>query len=527
MSAQTTNKAMFSPSFVESHGALWFDEIEDKPYRKPYKGNVSGYYSIAGNKSVRFHNLSDLPKNIFWTSNLTKAEVWSLGQWNWIKHRDAFGIPWSSSWPASGAVMNEEGLSAFAAAEAERHCRLAFWFSSQFQKQQKSPFRWDDDDLASILRRRWSEEKFEDQPLDSSSPFAFILKHAYLESVKVQRLWSGVTNNVAAAKGSRLVTLGVNPRESVRHLWTQRIPKGKWQPCNEHQWPKSQEARLQWAQEQGKPLLLLVQHRSWKDDVEAVWPGEWWWGQRGGHFGSMIPDPVWVRGEDLSTITQYCTVDLLEAWIGEQWQTLPQWEETGLVLPDPFASWSPTMQWVARLSWEAVSGKRHHRSKNEAPVTPSMLWLRQEELNALWAIAHRLGKKGWSVVEYGNGSMTFMIPNDVDLRQFALDAWKEGLILPPVLARLLNPDDVLIEGASDKFAYWWFQYHGGRAVLKDMDRIMLPWPADMASLKARMMTSARRLQGLSTMGITVWDERWKSLLTSQARISVDRLQQKS
>ena len=91
----------FNGGYAQRHGCAWF-EADAQGRRDPDK--VSGWWAVGGEDAQRFSSWRDLPADVVWWTNLSRAEAWALGRWSTFKEGSLFGPDWPALMTESGSV---------------------------------------------------------------------------------------------------------------------------------------------------------------------------------------------------------------------------------------------------------------------------------------------------------------------------------------------------------------------------------------------------------------------------------------
>lgn len=494
----------FNGGYAQRHGCAWF-EADAQGRRDPDK--VSGWWAVGGEDAQRFSSWRDLPADVVWWTNLSRAEAWALGRWSTFKEGSLFGPDWPALMTESGYGATDEAVAAAVKAWSETFARCAEWLSDWASVHDpQRPWDWGEGTLADALAPRlgWVPSEPEDiQP---------ILQAAYTEGVDQE-----VPATVLA--GRRKVVLAFPRVDHSRRLWSVRYPQGGWREIN--QWPRAPEERLDWVRSQEYPVLVRANIMGWRQGQESA--GQLWLGLRGRRFPAAEMEPLWLTGEEAVLLGTFAELDLDEGYVSKGWMRLAPPKGWSMASDDPLISLSWSQALLADSVWRAAgSPTRDPHRRRRAWFTSRAVWWRAADRQRCFQAALALHQKGWAVLSFGQGQVTLLIdPLEKDVVPLAEAIVQTGLLMPSLVAKLAPVTAEADHENMTQVDRWLKQTGGGASPLLDVDRLVAPWAG--GAVRSVLEPSAQRLMKLSPVPNTAWAAWWKTALQQQARRSVDRL----
>ena len=500
-------QAEMAGGFAQRHGCAWFaPDVSGR--RDPT--TASGWWAVSGGEAQRFVSWRDLPERTVWWTNLSRAEVWTLGRWATFKEGSLFGPDWPGLMTESGHGASDEAISAAVSAWSETFARCAEWLSDWARSHTPDqPWDWGDGCLADALAPRlgWTADTPEEpQP---------ILHAAYAESVDQEM-------PAALLQGRRKVVLAFPRLEHARRLWTERHPVGGWKEIKE--WPRSPDERLAWVRGQERPVLARLASYAWRPGQETA--GLLWLGLRGRRFPAAEFEPLWLTGEEASLLGTFAEMTLDEGFMGEGWGHTDRPPGWSMDSDDPLVGLSWSQALLSAAAWRAAaSPTRDPRRRRRSWVTARAVWWRAADRLRCHRAAAHLQQKGWAVLSYGQGQVVLLVDPSDKAPDLAEAIAQAGLLMPALVARLA-PLDARASHESPSHVDRWLKQIGGALPLLDIDRLVAPWAGNSPQVRAVLEPAAQRLMALGSFPSAEWGAWWKDALKQQARRSVDRLRLK-
>ena len=498
--------AEFDPEFAKHHGCAWFVFGGDR-MRDP--NQAGGWASIGGLPAFAFKSWKELPGDVtFWT-NLSKAEAWTLGRWSRFKENTMFGVDWTG-WLAEQGTLSAETLPDLVAGISETFARTAYSLSLWCQgRAETAPWSFGEGTLADALAERLGMGGEEPSPQP-------ILQAAYRDIVQMM-----VPPQELSGKRKLVVSL---PRyQHGQALGLARVPvSGQWSLLDMGAFPGSPHHAARWLADQTRPLLVKIGEPFWRpDEVER---GVFWMGNRGRRFAGAEFEPVWLTGEEALDLARFAEFQLLTVYAGAGWEPYVPSDPFDLSLrASPLAPWANSAQLRAASAWRALASPvRTTARRNKAFVSERSLWMRQVDRRLCFDAAFALERAGFRVLAYGEGQATVLLDPAGDPLQWGRALKAAGWCLPMGLAR------VLPLSSSESFEDFisvdhWIKRAGGTVSRWNIDRIVAPWASGSGSVRAVMQKAAKDLLDLDTSEVPEWKKPWTDQLQEQARRSVDRL----
>lgn len=501
-----SNEPNFKPEFFNWHGCAWFEPDPTTQRRDPNK--AGGWWSVGGQPAQRFENYKQLPEKVVWWTNLSKAEVWALGRWQWFKEGSLFGPDWPALMTESGYKATEESIALAVAAWSETFARCAQWMSLWSAKHQPDvPWEWGEGNLPDLLAVRW---QWSAQKMEEPQP---VLAAAYQEVIDQE-----MPMNFLADK--RKVVLAFPRLFYAQQFWDQRFGKGPWTWLGPQDWPRSTEDKIAWIRAQKNPLLVRISQVAWLPGQHI--PGQLWLGLRGRRFAAAEMDPMWMTGEEASTLATFASLVVDEGLIGEGWDTLRAPKGWSFDLQDPLLPWSWSHALLSTAAWKAAgTPTRDPKRRTKSWVTPRSIWYRAFDRDRCFQAARHLHEKGWPIFSYGNGQVTLIVDPHENPTKLIQDIQEAGLLMPAMLAKL-KPLEASAEKSVLEVDHWLKQELGFQAIL-DIDRLVSPWKGP--GLKSLLKEAALELQHLKAPN-PEWQRWWLEKLSEQGRLAVNRLNKK-
>ena len=495
----------FLGGYARRHGCAWFEASDS--VRKP-PDQASGWYSVGGQPAAHFENWRELPDGVVWWTNLSRAEVWSLGRWSTFKEGSLFGPDWPALMTESGHGASDEAVAGAVRAWSETFSRCAEWLSEWASvHDSQTPWDWGDGTLADALAPR-----LDLVPALPEDPQP-ILQAAYVEVIDQE-----MPAHLLA--GRRRVTLAFPRVDHSRRLWNTRYPKGEWREIKA--WPRSGDERLAWVRGQDNPLLIRARILGWRPGQDTA--GALWLGLRGRRFPAAEMGPLWLTGEETVLLSTFAEVELEEGFLGNGWTKLSSPPGWGLSKEDPLVALSWSQSLLADAAWRsAASPTRDPQKRRRSWFTSRSVWWRAADRMRCFQAASSLHQKGWAILSFGQGQVTLLMDPDQSAGPLADAIVQAGLLMPSLIAKL-SPVTALADHNDLVQVDRWLKQAGGNALpLIDVDRLVAPWPGTSAEVRGDLEPAAHRLYNLSPVPNVPWQTWWKAVLNKQARLSVDRL----
>lgn len=495
----------FAPDFSRKHGCAWLVWPAGGVHRP---AETSGWASIGGEPAFLFQRLSDLPKNVVWWTNLSKAEAWSVGRLAHIKASGFMGPEWSFLMSEWGKPTDTDSLKTLCASWSEVFARigewLARWAARHGSGSPPPPWSWGDGDFHEALADRlgWA------LAADATHP---ALAEAFLDTVDMDR-------SVFPPAGQRSITFGRPRVDHASDLWRSRFPAGDFEQVPASQWPLRPDARWDWLAAQRDPVLVRFDEVLWRPGQTHL--AELWWGTRGRRFAASAMDPVWLTAEDALDMRAHIDADPVDALVCSA-----GWTSQATVPGFP----SSSDDWMHRNSimggllaealWRAAATPvRTPTRRIKSGVSPRAVWWRAADRRIMFQHAAYLQNLGFQVSSYGQGAVTVLFnpdrPPDWSL------ALADGRFAVPIsLAPHAKKPITLNAAAADV----WLKAAGRMESWLWVDRLLWPWiGADKASLRPILETSLRCLSEIE-MPDPSWSTPWKSEIKTQARAAVQAI----
>lgn len=500
----TSLKAEFDGGYAQRHGCAWF-EPDAQGRRDP---NVaSGWWAVGGEPAQRFSSFKDLPGNITWWTNLSRAESWALGRWTSFKEGSLFGPDWPALMTESGHGADDAAVAAAVSAWSETFARAAAWLADWAQAHDPDrPWEWGEGSLADALAPRLGFVAAEPEGIQP------ILQAAYTEVVDQEM-------PARLLAGRRRVVLAFPRVDHVRRLWSARVPTGQWRPIQE--WPRPSEERLAWVRGQDRPVLARVVSMAWRPGQESA--GMLWLGLRGRRFPASEVEPLWLTGEEAVVLGTFADLTLDEGFLAQGWTTVASPPGWPMESDDPLVGLSWSQALLSFAAWTAAaSPTRDPQRRKRSWFTSRSVWMRAADRARCFRSAWQLQQKGWTVLRYGQGQVTLLIDPAEAVPPLANAIEDAGLLMPALIARL-SPITAQADHADLVQVDRWLKQAGGVVSLLDVDRLVAPWAGTAAEVRAVLEPAAQRLLSLSPSPNAAWTAWWRSAMNQQARRSVDRL----
>lgn len=509
---QTDVIETFKSSYMRKHGCAWFIWDNDNPVHQVEK--TGGWASIAGEPAFEFHRPQDLPKDIIWWTNLTKAEAWSLGRWSYIKHAGFLGPNWSSLMSEWGYPQELNELKIACSIWSEIFSRLSIWlsvWSSKFYEQGKKPhpnWSWGDGEFYEALGDKLDVFLPKDK---NTSP---ILNEAYCDLI-VNELGQHDLKN------KRKITLTFPRIAHAKKILANRYPLGDFVEVPLSDWPSDMEQRWDWIKKQTCPLLIRFDDITWKED--SINEAKLWWGMRGRKFSGPILNSIWLTAEEALEMHEFTQADPSVVLMAFGWQqyTLPiYWpKQTENFLEDN----SIVSGLLYENLWRSLSTPLRTPSKRlKSQVSAQAIWWRSADRRACFQLAQFCQKKGWTVISYGEGTVTIGFdPQKTFIQDWSDLIEKTKITVPKMIASSLEEKTVLNSENIDR----WLKQCKSLETWKHLDRIVWPWlDTDKLHLKKVLEKSLLFLGHLPPpMQNEKWLSDWKSELVKCSRKSLKNM----
>ncbi len=501
-------KEAFRPDFARKHGCAWFVWPADGQHQPDRTG---GWASIAGEPAFEFHRPQDLPKSITWWTNLSKAEAWSLGKWQHIKHAGFLGPQWLTLMSEWGFPATADDVKKSCAAWSEVFARLAHWLSQWASSEQSDPdptppWSWGDGDFHEALAHRlgWTQPAVNQQPHP-------VFADALLPQVEVP---------VPAynLRGMRKLSLPRPYASHARAILSSRYPLGAFKPPANGVVPRDNDAIWAWLATSNHPILVRFDEITWRTGCETQ--AALWWGLRGKRFAPTVMDPVWLTAEEALDMHAYIDANPTAFLVAEGWQT-GDYQDVRFPLE--------SQGWIHELSiiegfllsalWQAAaSTPRYSARRQQAPATARAVWYRATDRRLLFKDALAMASSGFQVLSYGQGQVTVLFDPD---KTFPVD-WcpalaNTGLAVPTNLSESVEQSAIL---SADSALLWIKQKQGLIAAL-NVDRLVWPWLSheNQGQLKPVMEAALKDLVAIPAPN-QEWANTWRNDLIKQAKLSV-------
>lgn len=499
-------KEELSGRYFAKHGCAWFDMYTEDVRRDP--NHCAGWYSIAGSDAKRFSSWKELPKEVVWWTNLSRAESWSLGRWSTFKDGGLFGPDWPAIMAESSRSLSPESLAAGVSVWSETFSRCAEWLSSwSSQYDVENPWDWGEGNLADALAPRLG---FLPEKQELIQP---ILKNAYLEVIEEE-----IPSKLLV--GKRKVVLAYPRVEHARKMWNVSFPKGDWKEVKElsEHFPD----RVDFIWQQKNPVLARIDSISWRDGYESE--GRLWLGLRGRRFPAADFEPIWLTGEEVKLLNSFAIVEVACVYIADGWQKKKIPDGWSLGYEDPLVGFSWSQSLLSSSLWlAAASPTRDPINRKKSYFTSRAVWWRAQDRIESFKAALNLQKNGFTIMSYGQGQVTILFDPNEKPEKMMESIQDSGLLMPELLARII-PLEKEVDFNNIVHVNRWLKKIGGSSTLLDIDRLVAPWAGD--SLKTILEASAQKLISVKDFPSPEWETWWKSSLRVQAKISVARLKEK-
>lgn len=516
----------FVSNVADKHGCIWFDENTiNKGPRDP--NNITGWACVGGKEPFHFNSIKELPLDIIWWTNLTRAENWSFGKLKRFKESSLFGIDLIS-------LISENGLISDKRSESVKYwsevfARSAEWLSFWSQKNNYIPWDWGEGTLADALKKRiLKTDKPQDLMLEMS------LSKAYVEQIQCEVKQSQL-------QGKRQITLSLPRLKHAQRILDSKYPKDDWSLLKENEWPRTTNERIKWILGKNNPMLIEVDLISFKnlalEDSNQLTVGHLWLGKRGYRLNTQIMEPVWFTEQEVLALSKFANFEIITAYISSGWEYLENIKDLYNSDDGPLIHWSVTRGLLATASWQALTSPgRDPTNRKKGLHSPRAIWLRSMDRLSCFSAALVMQASGYDVLSYGNGQVKVAFDPNGDSVKLAKTTQQAGLILPTILAERLSIPEIkdtnnilsTMEGVAN-IDQWLKQKWGNKKkknneltpLFLDIDRLMIPWMEKDRTIMILKKT-ALRLLSLSDKESNI-DKWWEEILKDQTFQSVQRI----
>lgn len=522
----------FVSGISNKHGCIWFDDNSSKGPRDP--NAAKGWACVGGENPFRFESISELPLDIIWWTNLTRAENWSFGKLKRFKESALFGIDLM-------ALISENGLTTDKRSESVKYwseifSRSAEWLSRWCQRNNLEPWDWGEGTLSDALKKRILQN---DQSNDQIIEYAF--SKAYVEQIFCEVKQSDL-------QGKRQITLSLPRLKHAQKILSSKFPKNEWKILKENEWPRTTNERVRWITEKKLPMLVEVDLVNFKNlaivENSSLTIGQIWLGKRGFRLNTQIMEPMWLTETELLALSKFATFEIISAYISSGWEELSNITDLHSTIEGPLIHLSITKGLLSTATWQAVSSPgRDPNNRRKGLFSPRAIWLRVVDRLSCFSAALIMQSNGYDVLSYGNGQVKVAFDPNGDPKDLAKTTQQAGLTLPTVLAERLKLPEIedltnifnTMEGVA-QIDQWLKQKWIKRKKQEDLkpfyldiDRLMMTWSDKETINKTKLVlkNAILRLIGLSLIekkeektNIDLW---WEKMLREQAAASVEKI----
>lgn len=498
----------FKPDVARQHGCAWF--VWQEGNTDPSK--TGGWASVGGEPAFAFASPKDLPSNVVWWTNLTKAQTWSLGKWSHIKHGGFLGPEWLTLMSEWGFPSSLEEFQQSCAFWSEVLARMAEWLS-RWNAQLNNPannstlppasassqWHWGDGDLSDALADRlaWVEPKDQHHPA---------LRAAYLEQVEQE--WPH-----HALNGKRKLALSLPRRPHARQLLATRFPVGQFTEVPSGELPQDQDKRWEWMLGQHLPLLVRFDDITFKqghEDLAALW-----WGRRGRKFSGAIMEPVWMPAEEALQMSEFIDAYPQVFLRAPGWRRLddvPFWPNMD---EDPILDNSLLGGLLGEALWRAASTPARTLTKRvKSGVSPRMIWWRSADRRACFLAAKKVHESGFLVMSYGQGVVHAAFDPSTTLLADWEKLVKEVRVSPPLAIASTLPQPSTLDALS---MGRWLKSDNSLEPFLLLDRLLWPWLGPQKSALKPILEHAMRSLINRPAPTPEWSTQWKTQLKARAK----------
>ena len=499
----------FKPDYARRHGCAWF--VWGAPGTVHQPEHTGGWASIGGEPAFEFHRPQDLPKDVVWWTNLTKAESWSLGRWSHIKHAGFLGPDWLTLMSEWGFPQGIEELKVACSAWAEVLGRLAEWLSrwaTRLPATTTGPhpaWSWGDGEWHEVLADRlgWVSPKDDTHPA---------LALAFLDQVDQE---------IPAMRldGQRKISVPLPRAEHARRLWATRYPRGSWREVPAQEWAGPPDQVWEWIANQRQPLLVRFDEVMWRPGLERE--AMLWWGLRGRRFAAAAMDPVWMTAEDALEMNAYVSAVPSAMLRSDSWtrtDDVPNWSMSD---QGPLMDNSIVSGLLGEALWRAAATPVRTSTKRiKSGVSSRAVWWRASDRRACFAAALAFMKRGFTVLSYGQGVVTVLFnPATTLMTDWHAALAASGVRVPTMLAAGMPHASTLNAASLDV----WLKSASTIEPWLLMDRLLWPWMGpDKTTLKP-ILEHAMRTLAARPAPSEDWAKEWKAHLRTGAKAAVQSI----
>lgn len=275
-------------------------------------------------------------------------------------------------------------------------------------------------------------------------------------------------------KHDKVVTFSLHRGVHAQALASASVPVGRFQTLSNHELPDGADARLEWAFQEERPLLLRVKLTNIDPDVSPLINyGAGARARRGRVEGKRVQQTnlhEWITAPELKLLAKHAQVEILAVMAAERYIESPiRLPAISSELSD-LAYLSYAYGLLAENAW--VAGTVDSEGKKK--VSPLSVWLQSLDRARCFAAALAISRQAEDVVimSYGYGRITLRLPDmgshfGSDLANIALPCD----VLSPVLAPGLYRSEVLVTKPIHSLQELYL--HGQRDALHSIDQALL------------------------------------------------------
>ena len=405
----------FSINSNSKYGFLFFDKDKNNPIRQ-----WKGWKSIGGNKSERFENISELPIDIVWLTNLNKNEHWKLGKFKKIKDSEFMGVNILE-------IMDENILSKEDNADYCQYCSEIFslfidQMSYMFSKLNIS-LNFQDGNAYDFIRKVSTKEN---NAIDYS--FEKIINISYNDTIKIQ-LPPEETKGKKILKLSKLRS--VHFSEIINEVL---YPDGNWMPIGKDKLPEDNEKKKNFIEKNSRyPMLIHI------DDINIKTGNKWSIDNEvflflGDRFDNISKSSIWLTREEYEIIKSKINFKIKAILINDSYNNINFSLKEDFMSKDVVFENSIIKQLLLSTLFYFLSAKtRDGGNRKIFKITPKELWVKNKDNIELFKTANIFQKEGFIVSEYGNGQISILYDENININKLITLSEKNNMVVPTKL----------------------------------------------------------------------------------------------
>lgn len=397
------------------YGFLYFDKDKNSPIRQ-----WKGWKSIGGETSTRFENIQELPIDIIWLTNLDKNEQWKLGKFKKIKDSTFMGVDILMLMKEN--IINIENNAEYCSVCSEIFSLFIDQMSFVFSKYNVS-LNFQDGNAYDFIRKIMSKS---DSSLDYS--FEKIINMSYTDYVKIQIPYEEIKRK----KVLTLSKLRSNYFEEI--IKNTPYPNGNWMPIGKDKLPEDNEKKKNFIEKNNQyPMLIHI------GDINIKSGNKWNISNEaflflGTRFDNIAKSSIWLTREEYEVIKNKINFQIKAILINDNYTNVNMEIMEDFFSKEVFFENSIIKQLMASVLFYFMSAKtRDGGNRKQFKITPKELWMKSKDNIELFNTAINFQKEGFIVSEYGNGTISILYDESININKLISLAEKNNMIIPTKL----------------------------------------------------------------------------------------------